>query len=188
MSFWWHKRDKSGKRYLWQIDVEPLIIFLVIGLLAALVVPRFFARHKTQVKPLDNVYSIDSQGFAGFEKCAISAKLSATTKRLITDGKPIKKEENTLTYEIRSKVMGFPIKAIMLGVCDDGSQDCGWGSFLAVVIAKPLKEARNQLKTKTGFDFTEEIRDKESEVTLRPVLAASNNSNESVLFCDPGIL
>ena len=115
-------------------------------------------------------------------------KLSATMNRLIIEGKPIKKENNTLTYEIRSEVMGLPIKAIMLGVCDDGSQACGWGSFLAVVIAKPLSEAKNDLKTKTGIDFTEEIRDKESEVTLRPVLAASKNSNESVLFCDPGIL
>lgn len=93
-----------------------------------------------------------------------------------------------MTYAIKSEVMGLPAKALMIGVCNDGSRACGWGSFLAVVIAKPLKEARNQLKKRTGIDFTIEKRSKEAEVTLRPVLSEGQNNNESVLFCDPGIL
>lgn len=85
MSFWWRKKDKSGKQYLWQIDIEPLIILLVFGLLAALVGPRLFRHSKSQDKQLDTIYSISSQEFEGFEKCKISDKLSATMTRLITD-------------------------------------------------------------------------------------------------------
>jgi len=90
---------------------------------------------------------INSQEFKGFEKCKISNKLSATLDELINDSDPIKKEEDprmwpTWKYAIKSEVMGLPAKAIILGVCDDGSQACGWGSFLAVVIAKQLKEAK----------------------------------------------
>jgi hypothetical protein len=35
MSLWCYKRDKSGKKILWQIDFDPMIIMIVIGLLAA---------------------------------------------------------------------------------------------------------------------------------------------------------
>jgi hypothetical protein len=42
MSFWWHKRDKAGRRHLWQIDYDPMIIMLVIGMLAALIAPTLF--------------------------------------------------------------------------------------------------------------------------------------------------
>ena len=42
MSLWVYKKDKSGKRHLWQIDFDPLIIIVVIGLVAALIGPRIF--------------------------------------------------------------------------------------------------------------------------------------------------
>ncbi len=42
MSFWSYKRDKSGKKILWQIDFDPMIIMIVIGLLAALIGPSLF--------------------------------------------------------------------------------------------------------------------------------------------------
>jgi hypothetical protein len=42
MSLWLYKRDKSGKKILWQIDFEPLSIMVVLGLLAALIGPSIF--------------------------------------------------------------------------------------------------------------------------------------------------
>jgi hypothetical protein len=59
---------------------------------------------------------------------------------------------------------------------------------LALVIAKPLKEARSQLKKRTGIDFTRGKKDGDTKATLRPVLATGENSDESPLFCDPGAL
>jgi len=146
------------------------------------------AEQKAQNNPMANITIISSQEFKGFDKCKISNKLSATLDRLINNVNPVKKEESVLTYSIKSEVMGLPAKALIIGVCNDGSRACGWGSFLAVVISKPLKEAKSQLKKRTGIDFTKEKRAKEFQVTLRPVLAEGQNSYESVIFCDPGIL
>jgi hypothetical protein len=42
MSFWCHRRDKSGKKILWEIDYDPLTFIVIIGLLAALVGPSLF--------------------------------------------------------------------------------------------------------------------------------------------------
>jgi hypothetical protein len=42
MSLWWYKRDKSGKKILWQIDYDPMVFMVIIGLLAALVGPRLY--------------------------------------------------------------------------------------------------------------------------------------------------
>jgi hypothetical protein len=39
MSLWWHKRDKSGKKLLWQIDFEPLSVMMLFALLFALIGP-----------------------------------------------------------------------------------------------------------------------------------------------------
>src|SRR5437867_2373190 len=40
MSFWIHRKDKTGKSYLWAIDVDPLVLMMMVGLLLALVVPK----------------------------------------------------------------------------------------------------------------------------------------------------
>lgn len=42
MSFWVYKKDKSGKTILWQIDIEPMVLMVVIGMLAAIIGPRLF--------------------------------------------------------------------------------------------------------------------------------------------------
>ncbi len=42
MSFWWFKRDRNGKKTLWQIDYDPMTFIVIIGLLAAIVGPRLF--------------------------------------------------------------------------------------------------------------------------------------------------
>jgi hypothetical protein len=133
--------------------------------------------------------SIDSQEFEGFDRCEISKKLSRTFERLIAGERPLKKEEGAWTYAVKSHILDLPVKAVAIGVCDaSGERACGWGSYVAVVIAKPFIEAREHLKRRTGMDFTEEKRDEETEVTLRPILAAAKTANESILFCDPGNL
>lgn len=161
------------------------LILFILTLVPVLV----FTQDKTQDKPVADLTSISSQEFKGFDKCNISKKLSDTTDRLITAGKPVKKEKDAWTYAIKSEVMGLPVKAIKIGVCDaSGSQACGWGSYFAVVIAKPLKEAKSHLKKIMGIDFTKEKRSEDTEVTLRPVLTSGKKSDESILFCDPGVL
>jgi uncharacterized membrane protein YvlD (DUF360 family) len=42
MSLWVYKKDNTGKRHLWQIGFDPLIIIVVIGLVAALIWPHIF--------------------------------------------------------------------------------------------------------------------------------------------------
>lgn len=41
---------------------------------------------------------------------------------------------------------------------------------------------------KTGIDYTQEKRGEEVGKTLRPVLSAGDNKNESILYCDDGEL
>ena len=42
MSLWVRRQDKDGKRILWQIDFDPMIILVVIGLIAAFIGPVLF--------------------------------------------------------------------------------------------------------------------------------------------------
>lgn len=162
-------------------------IMLVILILLPAVV---YAQDRISDKSAPDVHiTISGQEFTGFDRCKISKKLSDTKTKLMMSGKPLKKEENAWTYAIRSEVMGLPVKSMTVGVCNaTGDQACGWSSFIAVIIAKPFKETKNHLKQKTGIDFTIEKRSKEAEITLRPVLRAGEKSDESILFCDPGIL
>lgn len=46
MSFWWYKRDKGGKKILWQIEFYPMVFMLIIGMLAALVGPSLYGEPK----------------------------------------------------------------------------------------------------------------------------------------------
>lgn len=78
--------------------------------------------------------------------------------------KTFKKEKQVWTYAVKSEVMGLPVKAIMVGVCDDhGDQACGWSAFTAAVIAKPFEEAKNHLKKKPALI----IRQKSARKSLR---------------------
>jgi hypothetical protein len=40
MSLWTYKKDKSGKKILWQIDYDPMTFVFIVGLLAAIVGPE----------------------------------------------------------------------------------------------------------------------------------------------------
>ena len=148
-----------------------------------------WAEDGVQSKAAAGLTSIDAGQFKGFDKCRISNQLSSTLGKLITEAEPLKKEETSWTFAVIGEVMGLPIKAIEIGVCDSkGSRDCGWGSYLALSIDKPFNEAKRHLKKRTGIDFSVEKRDAEYEVTLRAVLAVSKKDGETVLFCDPGTL
>ena len=134
-----------------------------------------------------NTEKIDGRIFNGFEQCNINRELSQLADRLIITGKPFKKQQGAWTYPINSQIIGLPVKAIGIGVCDEkGSRACGWGSFLAVVINQPLKQTKYDLKKETGIDFTKENRDQETDETIYPILVSGDNDDECILYCDPG--
>jgi hypothetical protein len=41
MSFWLFKRNADGRQEIWQIDIDLMSVVFVIGILAALVAPRW---------------------------------------------------------------------------------------------------------------------------------------------------
>lgn len=138
---------------------------------------------------LAQLISIGPQKFDGFEQCRVTKELEEEIKKLITSEKPQKKEKTAWTYAIKADVVGLPAHAMLVGVCNaTGERDCGWGSFVAIVISKPLEEVKKHLKKQYGPDFTKEKREKEHNVTLRPVLAKGKKAGESILYCDPGDL
>ena len=162
-----------------------LVCFFVLTIFLAFT----YAQNDFSKKSENDPVSISPHAFYGFDKCEMSKDLYGEMDRLIAEGKPKKKEKNAWAYSIKSQVMGLPARTIYIGVCDvNGERGCGWGTFVAVVIAKPLKETKDYLEKKTGINFTEESRDEGAEATLRPVLRQGNTTSESVLYCDPGSL
>ena len=134
---------------------------------------------------------VNSLDLRGFEKCRIGKNLSMALDQLHRDGRPVVEQDGSLTFELRSEFLGLPVSFIEIGICDDGSRDCGWGSFVGLIVPLPLSEASKLVKKKTGIDFTKASRAKPSSgrYTLRPILAKNGaKKNESILFCDPGDL
>ena len=39
MSFWIYRKDETGKKHLWAIDVDPLVLMMMVGLLFAFIGP-----------------------------------------------------------------------------------------------------------------------------------------------------
>ncbi len=91
-----------------------LICFFVLILSPALTL----AQHDITKTRETNLRPISSQAFHGFERCEISSELSEALDKLIAEGKPLNKEEGVWIYAIKSQVMGLPIEAIKIGVCD----------------------------------------------------------------------
>ncbi len=164
-----------------------LAVILLVGAVIA-----FFAYTNwdrvAQLSGSDSV-AINPKAFEGFEKCGASKELIEITDSLFADREPIVKEEWAWVYAVKSEFMGLPVEAIELGVCDSsGERGCGWSMYTALVITKPLAETKKYLEDKTGIDFTQEERDMDAEVTLRPILAAGGTEEKSILFCDSGSL
>lgn len=131
---------------------------------------------------------IDKKIFAGFEKCRPSTVLVKTINGLFKNAKPAKKERGLFTYSVNSEIFGIPVSEMSIGVCDDGSRDCGWGAFTRLTLDLPLTTAKKKLYELTKKDFTQALRDQESEATLRPILVEHSSQNRSALACDPGSL
>ena len=70
MSLWLYRRDKNGKKILWQIDFDPMIILVVIGLLAALFIGPSVFRNPSIIKMFP--FGLLSAGLA----CLIVSKIS----------------------------------------------------------------------------------------------------------------
>jgi hypothetical protein len=134
-------------------------------------------------------YIINPKEFIGFEKCKVGELLYTTLEKMHKDGIPIKKDKGILMFKVKSEFLDLPIIKIIIGVCEDGSRDCGWGEYLGLIIPKSIMETDLLLKKKTGIDFRNESRGFEAGETLRPILVQSvEDKNESILFCDPGAL
>ncbi|MBU2591016.1 MAG: hypothetical protein KKC21_03225 [Nitrospinae bacterium] len=132
---------------------------------------------------------INPKAFDGFEKCDTYNELIEIADSLFANETPMVKEEWAWVYAVKSEFMGLPVDALELGVCDStGERGCGWAMYTALVITKPLAETKKYLEDKTGIDFTLEERDMDTEVTLRPILAAGGTADKSVIFCDSGSL
>jgi hypothetical protein len=69
MSFWIYRKDETGKKHLWAIDVEPLVLMLPVGLLLALIMPQLI------LDPLGLGVKGALVLAAGFS-CLLAAKLS----------------------------------------------------------------------------------------------------------------
>ncbi len=150
----------------------------------------FFHLH-AYANPADiqpNELTIDKNAFAGFEKCHFSKELSKIIENAHATIQPLKKERGVFTYAVKSEIFGIPVSKMQIGVCDNNSRDCGWAAYVCLNLDSPLAATRKRLKELTGNDFTKQLRDKEVELTLRPVLSKATTRNSSLLFCDPGIL
>jgi len=124
----------------------------------------------------------------GFLECG-GEPFNQTAEKLIAREKPIKKSNGAWTYALKGEIYGLPVKALQTGVCNKkGARDCGAAAYRAIVIDKPFPEVKSELMKKSGIDYTQEMRGEEVGETLRPVLSAGDNKNESILYCDAGEL
>jgi len=73
MSWWWTRRDRRGKRYLWQIDIDPFLgLLLLVSFFFVIVVPAGNA-------PTPAKLACGAVVLAGFG-CLLAAKLSLFTR------------------------------------------------------------------------------------------------------------
>lgn len=145
----------------------------------------------TADRPLPTAENINPLEFNGFEKCSYSTKLSKHLDRFNTSVRPTTEAEGSSIFTVKSEFLGLPVTAIEMGICEDGSRDCGWSSFLGLIVPMPVDEVKARLKQKTSIDFTKERRatERNGAYTLHPILTKNGErKNESILFCDPGNL
>ncbi len=160
--------------------IDRLLVFAIILLPAfAFCEPPSKAKQPVVVR---------SEDFKGFEKCEGNEKLESLIEGMFNN--PSTKLDGVWVYQVQGEYCGLPVKEIAVGVCDEtGETGCGWASYLALIISRPLEEVKEILIKTTGVDFTIEKRDEDTQRTLRPILKErSGNRKESVLVCDPGNL
>ena len=75
MSIWWHRRDKSGKRYLYQVDYDFMLVLLVIGLIAAIIGPTLLFNPSV-------ILFLPCAFLVGGLTCLVIYKMSLYTKRI----------------------------------------------------------------------------------------------------------
>lgn len=108
MSFWYHKKEKDGKRSLIAADIPVELIVFMIGLLAALLIPRY-ARNQAQIA-IDRFYIIA----AGFILLLIS-KSSLFTKGIWNSWGPAKMSKPfKLIYVFGYIIIGIGVFGILL--------------------------------------------------------------------------
>ncbi len=134
-------------------------------------------------------YVLNPKDLEGFEKCA-NGPLTEAIGKLIATGRNVRKEDNAWWIEgLSADFVGLPVVAVGTGVCNrEGEVACGWAMYKAIVISKPLDEVQSHLIDKFGDNFTVQERDPDTNITLRPILAPGESTNESYLFCDSGWL
>lgn len=160
-----------------------------IRLLFLAVIPILIFTSGCQKAPTNSNLPVSDEAFRGFAECKRIPELENFMSELMKTSKPFKKSEGAWFFNYSSTVMDVPIKAVAVGVCDiSGERNCGWGTYIALLTAIKFDDTKQTLRAKYGIDFTEEFRSDESEVTLRPLLAKSNDSDLSWLICDPGSL
>ena len=108
MSFWWTTRDKSGRRHLWQIDFDPMIIIMVVGMLVAMIFPRLF-RDPTRVIVLPFVVIV-----AGLA-CLSVSKLSLYRKGVwFSFGPRLMSKGYASLYKVAYVLLGVGVLLLLL--------------------------------------------------------------------------
>jgi hypothetical protein len=108
MSLWLYKRDKSGKKFLWQIDFEPLSVIMVLGFLIALIGPSIF-RNPTIL--IYFPYALVTIGLA----CLIISKVSLYKKGIwFSFGPALMSKGYAKLYKIAYVLMGLGTLILLL--------------------------------------------------------------------------
>ncbi len=135
------------------------------------------------------VHAMPSSAFAGLEQCEQSRELFELQNRMMENSPPHQKGESVRTYRVTGEFLGLKVSQMEIGVCElTGTRDCGWGSYVGLIVELPFEVVQQTLKSSHGIDFAEAKRDDEVEATMRPLLTRDESRNFSRLHCDPGTL
>jgi hypothetical protein len=108
MSLWLYKRDKSGKKILWQIDFKPLSIMVVLGLLAALIGPSIF---RNPFIIIFSPFALVTVGLA----CLIISKISLYKKGIwLSFGYALMSKGYAKLYKVAYVLIGLGMLILLL--------------------------------------------------------------------------
>lgn len=75
MSFWWYGRKRNGRRYLWQIDTDPLAVMMMAAFIVVVIALNLLAN------PSKAVFLISALLAGGFA-CLLMAKISLFRQKI----------------------------------------------------------------------------------------------------------